>query len=116
MEEVVGLRVGLAGEVGPVPPADRELSRRVAEEAAHEGAPPRQAEELQAREATADGEIALPSLGSEGRGDGRRGAAVLVADREMEEEIAEGGAAGGGQGALARRADAGQARGRGVEV
>lgn len=49
-------------------------------------------------------------------GDGGERPAVLVADRQVSEESVESGAAGGGQGARPRRADAGEVRDGGVEV
>lgn len=109
VEDVVGLGIGLPGEVGAVPPEDRELARRVAEEAAHERPPAGQAEELETRELPAERPSARPARlpGGQRGGDRRRGAAVFVADGEMEEEVAPGGDARGGQGAGARRADAG---------
>lgn len=114
MEDVVHLGIGLAGEVGAVPPEDRELARRVPQEAPHEGPPAGQAEEPEAREAPPERPLAF--AGSQRSPDGRLGAAVLVAGGEMEEDVAQRRIARGGQGAGARRADAREGRGRGVEV
>jgi len=49
-------------------------------------------------------------------GDRGERAAVLVADRQVSEEVVESAAAGGGEGARPRRADAGEAGDGGGEI
>ena len=100
-------------QVGPVEPDDRQRSGPVLDHAAHhrEAAPPH-AHPRQPGEPAAHG----PGAGRAHLGDRGDRPAVLPAERQVEEQVADRRAAGLGQGASPRRADAGEGGDGGREV